>query len=139
MSYRLDPRMAGAGFNIDSRKSAADLGARKLVYLDSSGKWNLADEGSLTSLPVIGITMHAMTSGTKGAGSRLGNSRRHRLGVDSWQCHLCFRHCGRTHSDEAFYWRISTHSVHCSPHRVHPYYVQSGVQVRPPQRRCHDE
>ena len=66
MSYRIDPRRAGDGFYIDSRKAAADLGARKLVYLDSSGTWNLADEDSLSNLPVIGITMHAITSGTKG-------------------------------------------------------------------------
>jgi len=58
--------MQGTGFYIDTRRAAADLGARKIVYLDSSGKWNLADEDSLSSLPVLGITMHAITSGTKG-------------------------------------------------------------------------
>lgn len=66
MSYRLDPRRAGDGFYIDTGTAAADLGARKLVYLDSNGKWDLADEDSLNNLPVLGITQHAITSGRKG-------------------------------------------------------------------------
>jgi len=66
MSYRLDPRMSGDGFYIDTRTAAATLGARKLVYLDSNGQWNLADEDSLNYLPVLGITRHAISSGQKG-------------------------------------------------------------------------
>jgi len=66
MSYRLDPRREGDGFYIDTRKAGANLGARKLVYLNSSGRWNLADEDNLAKLPVLGLTQHAITAGSKG-------------------------------------------------------------------------
>ena len=65
MSYRLDPRMAGDGFWMMGT-AAESLGARKLVYLNASGTWALADEDSLSCLPVLGITQHAILSGQKG-------------------------------------------------------------------------
>ncbi len=58
--------MQGTGFYIDKRVASENLGARKLVYLNSDGQWNLADEDALTTLPVLGITQHAILSGKKG-------------------------------------------------------------------------
>ncbi len=51
---------------MDTRTAAFDLGARKLVYLDANGQWNVADEDSLSLLPVLGITQHAILAGKKG-------------------------------------------------------------------------
>lgn len=65
MSYELKPRMEGDGFWIMGT-AAATLGARKLVYLNASGQWNLADADTAASMPIIGITQHAISLGMKG-------------------------------------------------------------------------
>ena len=65
MTYELTPRMAGTGFWTMGTAAEA-LGARKLVYLNTSGTWALADEDNLSCLPVPGITQHAILSGQRG-------------------------------------------------------------------------
>jgi len=65
MSYELTPRMEGDGFWIMGTAAEA-LGARKLVYLNISGQWVLADSDTVSTMPVIGITQHAIVSGQKG-------------------------------------------------------------------------
>ena len=43
-----------------------DLGNRKLVYLDITGTWSLADADAVASMPAVGLTMHAISSGDPG-------------------------------------------------------------------------
>lgn len=65
MTYRLYHKRRGSGFEFQGR-AGETLGAKKLVYQASDGLWYLADADSLTMLPVIGITMESIRSGTGG-------------------------------------------------------------------------
>lgn len=42
------------------------LGKHKLVYLSASSDWRLADADSVTTMPVIGLTLEAIAAGQKG-------------------------------------------------------------------------
>lgn len=65
MSYELKPRMEGDGFWMMGT-AGEDLGARKLVYLTSDSEWKLADADIAASMPVIGMTQHAISYGRRG-------------------------------------------------------------------------
>jgi hypothetical protein len=65
MSYELKPRRAGDGFWMMGT-AGEDLGARSLVYLNASSEWMLADADAVATMPVIGLTIGAITSGRKG-------------------------------------------------------------------------
>ena len=55
----------GSGFYIDGVAGEA-LGDRKLVYIDSSGLWRLADADTAARMTVIGITIGAIPAGKWG-------------------------------------------------------------------------
>ena len=64
--YELDiNRVAGSGdFSFGIAGEA--LGNRKVVYLGVDGRWYLADADLAATMPVIGLTMHAIRNGGKG-------------------------------------------------------------------------
>ena len=66
MRYLLNhDRVAGSGLYIRAI-AGENLGNRKLVYLDITGTWSLADADAVASMPAVGLTMHAFTSGKPG-------------------------------------------------------------------------
>ncbi len=66
MTYPIEhDRVAGSGDFVRAI-AGEDLGNRKLVYLDTTGTWSLADADAMASMPAVGLTMHAFTSGKPG-------------------------------------------------------------------------
>jgi len=65
MTYPIEhDRVTGSGWVINS-VAGENLGNRKLVYLDSKGRWRLANASIASGMPVIGLTMHSANSGQK--------------------------------------------------------------------------
>lgn len=65
MTYVLEYKRDGSGF-YENGYAGETLGARKLVYLDTSGVWKLADADAVARFPVVGITLEAISSGKYG-------------------------------------------------------------------------
>jgi len=66
MTYPIEhDRVNGSGDFIRAI-AGEDLGNRKVVYLASDETWKLADADAAVSMPAIGLTMHAFTSGKPG-------------------------------------------------------------------------
>ena len=64
-SYPLELAYIGSGFK-QIGTAGETLPARSLVYLDDSGTWSLADADIDTHMPVLGITVGAISSGKTG-------------------------------------------------------------------------
>ena len=65
MTYQYEHKRAGSGA-WEMGVAGETLGARKLVYLDNSGVWKLADADYVTAFPVVGITLEAINNGNSG-------------------------------------------------------------------------
>ena len=66
MTYQVDSfKRAGSGLFI-SGIAGEDLGDRKLVYIASDETWKLADADTALTMPVIGLTMGAISVGLRG-------------------------------------------------------------------------
>jgi len=65
LTYQLEYKRDGSGF-YEVGLAGEMLGARKLVYLDTSGVWKLADADDASRYPVVGITLEAISSGKYG-------------------------------------------------------------------------
>ena len=65
MSYPVELIYEGSGFK-QLGTAGATLPARMLVYLDTNGQWQLADADVDTAMPVLGITVGAISSGKTG-------------------------------------------------------------------------
>jgi len=65
LTYPLDHVYTGSGFT-QNGLAGQTLGARKLVYLDVNGRWSLADADSSTTMPVLGLTVGAISNGKRG-------------------------------------------------------------------------
>ena len=63
--YELNFNMKGSGFKVNER-AGENLGNHKLVYRNLLGTWSLADADAVATMPVLGITMGAITTGKKG-------------------------------------------------------------------------
>ena len=70
--------MKGSGFKVNER-AGENLGNHKLVYRGVDGYWWLADADAVASMPVLGITMSAITTGMKGEILKWGY-----IGDNSW-------------------------------------------------------
>jgi parallel beta-helix repeat protein len=57
--------MRGSGW-IVNEEAGENLGIHKLVYRNASGTWSLADADLAATMPVLGITMGAISIGRKG-------------------------------------------------------------------------
>ena len=57
--------MKGSGFKVNER-AGENLGNHKLVYRGADSYWHLADADATATMPVLGITMSAITTGMKG-------------------------------------------------------------------------
>lgn len=64
--YEYDPtRIAGSGdFTVGT--AGENLGNRKLVYMGADALWRLADADTALAMPVLAITMNAITAGNRG-------------------------------------------------------------------------
>jgi len=58
-------RIAGDGLFIRGL-AGETLGGRKVVYIDNTGAWKLADASAAATMPGVGLTMHAIPSGQRG-------------------------------------------------------------------------
>lgn len=65
LTYPLEYKREGSGF-YENGLAGETLGARKLVYLDTNGQWKLADADAAATMPCLGITLGAITSGRSG-------------------------------------------------------------------------
>lgn len=64
--FEFDPdRVEGSG-NITRGTAGQALGNRNIVYLGADGNWYLADADTAATMPVIGITRHAIRAGGQG-------------------------------------------------------------------------
>jgi len=66
MRYPVTLLEEGSGFILDDIQAGEDLETKKLVYIDSTGRWKYAERESLIQLPVAGITLQKMKNGLKG-------------------------------------------------------------------------
>ena len=66
MTYFLEHDNVGGSGNFILGIAGEDLGDRKMVYLTISGTWMLADADAAASMPAVGLTMHAFSSGKPG-------------------------------------------------------------------------
>jgi len=66
MTYHYELKRAGSGAYTEG-VAGENLADRDLVYLNASGLWVKADSDSAISMPVIGLTMGALTSGKRGS------------------------------------------------------------------------
>ena len=69
--YPLEFIMHGSGFRVNE-VAGENLGNHKLVYRNPLGTWSLADASLAATMPVLGITMGAVTTGKYGEILRLG-------------------------------------------------------------------
>lgn len=65
MTYQLEYKRDGSGF-YEIGTAGETLGAKQLVYRDTSGTWSLADSSAATYMPSIGITLEAISNGKQG-------------------------------------------------------------------------
>jgi len=65
MTYRLDQIREGSGF-FERGLAGENLAVRKLVYLDVSGEWRLADSSAASTMPCIGLTLDPIPNGQQG-------------------------------------------------------------------------
>ena len=65
MTYPLEYKRDGSGF-YEIGLAGETLGARKLVYLDANGYWQLADQSAAATMPVLGITLESISNGKYG-------------------------------------------------------------------------
>jgi len=56
----------GSGFFIDTIVGGESIEPKKLVYIDSDGKWRLCDSDIITKLPTTGITLDTVKNGLTG-------------------------------------------------------------------------
>ena len=63
--YRINFNKHGEGWVVNE-EAGENLGIHKLVYRNAAGTWSLADADAVTTMPVLGITIGAVTSGKKG-------------------------------------------------------------------------
>jgi len=63
--YRINFNKHGEGWVVNER-AGENLGLHKLVYRNAAGTWSLADADTVARMPVLGITMGAISNGMKG-------------------------------------------------------------------------
>ena len=63
--YNINLNKHGEGFVVNE-VAGETTGIHKLVYRNAAGTWSLADADTVATMPVLGITMGAMSSGKKG-------------------------------------------------------------------------
>ena len=63
--YRINFNKHGEGWVVNET-AGENLGIHKLVYRNAAGTWSLADADAVATMPVLGITMGAISSGKKG-------------------------------------------------------------------------
>ena len=78
MSYLLEYIREGSGF-YEVGEAGSALGDRKLVYLDANGVWQLADADAAATMPTLGITIGAISTGSTGKILTYGY-----IGLASW-------------------------------------------------------
>jgi hypothetical protein len=76
--YKIDRSRRGSGF-YESGLAGELLPGKKLVYLDSTGAWKLADANSAAKMPALGITMERINEGQSGSILTKGH-----IGSASW-------------------------------------------------------
>lgn len=65
MTYQIESKREGSGTWFNGL-AGETLGARKLVYLDSTGAWKLADADDASAFTAVGITGSAINNGKRG-------------------------------------------------------------------------
>ncbi len=65
MSHQIESKREGSGTWFNGL-AGETLGARKLVYLDTTGAWKLADADDATAFTAVGITGGAISNGKRG-------------------------------------------------------------------------
>ena len=63
--YAINFNKHGEGFVVNE-EAGETLGLHKLVYRTAAESWNLADADTVATMPVLGITMGAISTGKKG-------------------------------------------------------------------------
>lgn len=63
--YKIEQLSEGSGSYVEDIAGEA-LGKHSLVYRDASNHWRLADADDATKMPILGLTLEAIASGSKG-------------------------------------------------------------------------